>query len=461
MFEDPLILTLIADFLEAACVLDALSKETRRLRMEYGKYRVRLQDESQDFAWIQRRIRDVKRQVCLVIRKGVSSTPDEFGNSLSDVCIGLLSSAAEVELHDVENTNLLNKSKRYLSCKVSFFTNHYTVIRSRRETLRALILFDLEQDTSFDYNTLKHLYSIEHLNLNTATNLNNVDWITGMTRLKQLFIYSSSVKTIQPLAKLDRLEHLQMPWCLIESAPLQQLRFLKTLDISSNNFAGQGLTDISSLHRLTSLDISDTSVHSLDILAGLNLYHLWANGLPVTDWKSIQHLTKLKTLSIKRCQAVADWSFLQCRSALEELHISSITLQHDDLSFITHAISLRTLNMSHCYSIAHLEPLKGLNRLEWLKVAFCSLTNIEALVSLYSLKYLHIGNLLLEDLSVIARLRHLQDLRISSVRHVDLIFTRHILSLRSLSIIDIESISSGFATTSIDNFSSFSLWTCL
>ena len=189
------------------------------------------------------------------------------------------------------------------------------------------------------------------------------------TKLERLNLSYNPISNIGPITALNQLKELQLIAIEAENfSLLNGLTSLVRLDLSSNQFSGQGQPELSSLLDLIDLDLSGTNFNAKS--------------------DSFTNLPQLKRLS---------WTDGQLSNC----------------SFLSPLTSLRQLNLSR-QSLSSLICLKPLRSLEQLQVQANALTDISVLTFLGRLQVLAISANQIRDLTPLSRLSDLRDLNVTN-----------------------------------------------
>ena len=155
------------------------------------------------------------------------------------------------------------------------------------------------------------------------------------------------------------------------------------------------LTQLSSLHNLTTLDLSYRCVSNADAITKLTkLEHLELSGNNLENIEPLGALRELRTLGLAGNGITASWGFRSQRpfsqwSKLEELNLSETGISNIlPLSYLT---SLRTLHVESCnlYSLRPLGPLSGLRELHADHNSFDDLSALAGMTQLEMLTASH------------------------------------------------------------------------
>jgi len=259
---------------------------------------------------------------------------------------------------------------------------------------------------------LKYFVNLEYLYVGTLieyggiignSNINSIEPICDLIRLKHLDCRYTRISDLSPLSKLINLENLNVTGRNIRSLlPIKDLIKLKKLVVSCGEI--NDLNPLTNLAKLEDLEItaSSSSIVNLDVISKL---------------KNLKHL-KLFIPSI------SDINPLRQNLSLESLFISDTKVS--DLEPISNLVNLRVLLISNT-NVTSLSPLKNLKELVRVDFDNTLITNIEPLLGLPKLEMIdcHDSTLsqnqieILKDYFPKARISHYssQEVKSKSNRH--------------------------------------------
>lgn len=176
------------------------------------------------------------------------------------------------------------------------------------------------------------------------------------TCLTRLTVGCPEESDLEPVARLGRLEHLQLRETKVSDlGPLAGLANLEHLGLYGTQVSQ--LTPLASLAKLATLQLGRTRVFDLTPLAGLaKLVTLQLEETDVSDLGPLAGLTRLVSLQLEDTQ-VSDLRPLAALTHLEQLNLSH-TLVHD-LAPLAKLRQLRALDLAG----TRLNSLEGLSRL--------------------------------------------------------------------------------------------------
>ena len=153
-------------------------------------------------------------------------------------------------------------------------------------------------------NDLAHCINLTSLYLNNNGSLRDISALSGLTHLKELYLYDDRISDLSPLQSLIELEtlHLDGNQNISDLTPLAALTHMKVLHLNDNM-----IVDLTPLSNLTELE------------------KLYLNGNQITTVSPLLNLTKLKTLEIER-NHLEDWENVE---RLEQHFEDTDSFRHD------------------------------------------------------------------------------------------------------------------------------------
>lgn len=253
--------------------------------------------------------------------------------------------------------------------------------------------------------------------------------ITGLTHLRELWLYSIQTPSLDPLSSLVQLRRLRLHVPGVTNLRvLENLQNLQTLKL----YHCSSLTDIDFITRLTELrqvTLGEANLKHLQPMGVLSkLTHLTLDQVSCPD---ISALHNISTLSMLRLRG-GKMSLEMLRGYQGILHLDvSFCSSHYYFTAIAGFTQLRSLNLSYT-RIEDLTPLFNLTELEKLELCCTKVKDLSPLRNLRNLQILHLGNTSIEDLSPLRFLIRLITLRISCSPVVDLTPLAHMPALTKL-----------------------------
>lgn len=225
-------------------------------------------------------------------------------------------------------------------------------------------------------NTLEDLQWFEELETLTISGFSEPDLspLTELVSLRTLYLTGTALDAAGTAAigSMTWLTQLYMSGCGLSSVSfLEELNSLQVLDLSDNSLGSvaalAGMTD------LRALNLADNVLDSIEDLAALtNLQELILSGNLLTDITPLRRLTALQVLDISD-NSITSLEILFALSKLTDLDASGNELYSvEDLSVCTSLVTL-DLSDNHLYSI---EDLKNLTTLQELILDYNSLTSL-------------------------------------------------------------------------------------
>jgi len=245
-----------------------------------------------------------------------------------------------------------------------------------------------------------------------------------LKNLQELYVSSSQVSNLWPLQKLKNLQLLYVSSSQVSNlSPLKELKNLQSLHISSPQL--NDLSPLKELENLQQLDVSRTQVSDLSPLKDLpRLQILDVSSTQVSDLSPLKDLRELQILNISSTQ-VSDLSPLKDLKNLQRLDVSGGEFEEvgkiSDLSPLKDLLRLQILDVSST-QVSDLSPLKDLKNLKLLNVSFTKVLDLLPLKDLENLQGLDLYYTKVSDLSPILSLirngrevkweKHIGDIRV-------------------------------------------------
>lgn len=179
-------------------------------------------------------------------------------------------------------------------------------------------------------------------------------------------------------------------------ADLKYLPYLEELHI--NDGPSSGLSVISSLAKLTTLQISNTSVSAddLSVIGSLpKLQKLTLSGCGISTTAGLEKAVSLRYLDLSN-NTIRNISALSAMTNLQELHLQNNALT--DLSSLTSLKNISKLNVSGNV-LTSIKPICNMRALTWLDVSNNQLTSLDQISNLTLLRELYLSKNLLTDIA--------------------------------------------------------------
>lgn len=125
--------------------------------------------------------------------------------------------------------------------------------------------------------------------------LTSLDWTSESVALEELYLSNMpGLNDLSELASLPKLTNLGLEGAEADFSYSAFTSMTNLTSLSLRNSKIVNLSLLAPLSSLTALDISHTSVDRLDPLSELtNLKELWAEGIAVTDWSPVSHVSNV------------------------------------------------------------------------------------------------------------------------------------------------------------------------
>jgi len=310
--------------------------------------------------------------------------------------------------------------------------------------------------------------SLHTINLNRCYNLHDFSALSSLTALKSLDLsWCQGLTDLSPIEGLTALESLDLSSCqgLTDLSPIEGLTALTKLNLIKSDFIKdysglEGLTSLTNLSIGGNIDgMGNSSTINLKHLASLSaLKSLVLDTIEDTDFTPLADLTALTDLEFRKCDYLADLSFISGLAALTNLKLHGgivtdlrplsslsalISFQYDsptvldwsplsglfnleivhlknyretcDLSFLECLTSITDLNFSDCYKLTNYNGLLNLVNLRNLKINYANnLFDLDCIVNSVGLTNLSIVSCDgLVDISALSSKRSLTNLNLS------------------------------------------------
>jgi len=304
------------------------------------------------------------------------------------------------------------------------------------ESIRSILLFgadtpimtsDLWTITEFtvpegavNLDDLKYLTYLESLTI-SGKSIDNLDFLTNMTKLKKLHITDSSLSaSLSPICTLKELTDLTLSGCGLSTiAELSGATGLVSLNLSSNaigdlspladmvmlsqlDFSHNAVTDLTSLSGLTQLrelDLSYNAVNSIEAIGSCSaLAKLDITNNSVADLTPVAALPGLTHL-YAGYNSLFDVSVLANATQLQELNISNNVLS--DISSLYTLVNLTLLDFSY-NDVTVLPALAVDCALVTINGEHNQLQSISALSGMHNLNYVYMDYNEIDDITFLA-----------------------------------------------------------
>ncbi len=233
-----------------------------------------------------------------------------------------------------------------------------------------------------------------------------------LKNLRSIELRAVRIQTLAPLASLYQLETVVASNLhdLTDSdlSMFSHAKMLTSLDLTGT----ASIVDISALAQLPSLevlDLSRTSVKSIEPLGGVKSLKTLRLGARVSNLAPLEGLVQLNSLELA-ASPVADLSPLKKLVHLEHLVASNVGLH--DLTVLAGLKDLQTLSVSHNRDLASLAPLAGLRKLSSLTVSDSAVKDLTPLAALPALVSLDVRGTAVTDVAPLMRIKTLKRLSV-------------------------------------------------
>lgn len=224
---------------------------------------------------------------------------------------------------------------------------------------------------------------------------------------------------------------------------LQQLTFLKTLEIENGPYAD--MSCISKLENLTELKITDTSVSKeiLEAIAALpNLERLTLCNCGLSTISPLENAQNLTYLDVSN-NAISNLDPLAGLSKLTEAYLQDNAI--GDLSALSSSTTLKKLDVSS-NTLTSLAPISDVTTLTWLKADANGIADLGNIGNLSALTYLSVGSNKITSVEELATCTELAELNLSTNTLTDI---SALAALEKLTYLD-------FSYNSVDEIPAFS-----
>lgn len=208
-----------------------------------------------------------------------------------------------------------------------------------------------------------------------------------------------------------------MPENVSSYADLKYLPYLEELTISGGN--ASDLSSISSLAKLTTLDITNTPVSAGDLLvigALPKLERLTLSNCSLSTTSGLEKATGLRYLNLSN-NTIRNISALAQLPNLQELYLQNNAL--NDLSDLSAIKTITKLNVSG-NSLVSIAPICDINGMTWLDASNNQLSSVETIGDLAMLKELYLSKNQLTDISALDSCIDLQILYLDNNQLTDI-----------------------------------------
>ena len=282
--------------------------------------------------------------------------------------------------------------------------------------------------------SISALSEIPNLRKITLRNLNisSLDGIESLIKLNYLYLQNCQIEDYSKLSFASELQtlYIHLPKTMSENIANSQITNL-----------GKGLSNANSLNKLTTLGISGTANYfensSLDInaffdvnaisnlsdVSGLqdisttiknSVTRLYLTHTSISNIKALSDYSKISRLDIETNVNLKNLEGLENHSSINILYFHHCS-QLENLENLTGCTGIRTIFGHGCQNIKSLTGLNDANKIDYIYMVYCNLTDLTALENKTTLKQLWIANNInLESVSVLGTLTGLTNLSLSN-----------------------------------------------
>ena len=277
------------------------------------------------------------------------------------------------------------------------------ITRRDMATLRRLEAQGVRQLTG-----IEHAVNLDFLGA-TRGPVSDLAPLSGLTSLRELWLYNNRISDVGPLAGLNSLETLLLNTdsgsrhanSITDLGPLSGLRSLTRLAVGSNPVTD--LAPLSGLTSLTWLNLFGCPVSDLTPLSNLrSLSNLTLISTEISDLTPLSNLRSLSNLELANT-GISDLTPLARLASLRWLNLNNNSISDlTELSGLSGLTSLWGLSLSH-NSIEDLGPLSSLTNLGQLNLTRNRVRDVAPLVGLTSLRTLYLNDNYIVDAEPLAR----------------------------------------------------------
>jgi hypothetical protein len=225
---------------------------------------------------------------------------------------------------------------------------------------------------------------------------------TWRSKIEELYFDGEKrLVDLSPLQNLTYLRHLELSNTNVaDLSPLANLHKLRTLDLAATRVSD--ITPLAPLKELEFLNLEETQVSDLSPVTNMvNMINLVLTETKIRDLTPLQSLKKLRRLDLDG-SSVIDISHLSKLTSLEQINLEDL-----DISDLSALENLKTLRNIDCWNtkVADVSALAGLDNLDWLELGNTLVSDLSPLAHLFHLHWLGIeGSTLITDVSPLRRL---------------------------------------------------------
>ncbi|MEE1944177.1 leucine-rich repeat domain-containing protein [Pedobacter sp. KR3-3] len=285
---------------------------------------------------------------------------------------------------------------------------------------------------SRNINQLAQLKDLKHLTIEGYNQIEDISKLGTLTDLLELRITHAKISDISVLAELTNLKTIELRSSKIEDiSPLKGLKSLESLILDNNC-----ISDISSLEGLKHLKVLSLSYNPISNHGALekleNISSLYIGKTNLDNLAFLKYMPQLENLDVG-FNTIEDSVPLSYCLALSALNINSNLIS--DCSFLAHLRKLRSANISNnpissypdvidqenlfSFAASNIPAFKtgifkSLNKLAYLILENCGLTDIHFLENVRAVSTLNLANNQIADVLPLQRLRFAKHIDLSS-----------------------------------------------
>lgn len=250
---------------------------------------------------------------------------------------------------------------------------------------------------------LSDVWGLQELYL-TDSGITDISALKELDNISTLYLDGNSVEDLSPLSGMANLSFLNLNGNRVQDlAPLEQLQGLSHLELEDNLV--EDISPVSNLPGLTYLDIRNNSVTDISpiaVLTELDFLDLEGNSINPESLAAVSGLARLTYLNLSFCD-IQELPDLGALGSLDSLYLghNSIT-SLDALPELPMLTSLELQNNPLGDTDGVLEPLAGMENLQWLDLEYTGVSDIQSLEGLTKLDHLDIKGNGIDNLSVLA-----------------------------------------------------------
>ncbi|MDD4374087.1 MAG: hypothetical protein PHG67_09240 [Bacteroidales bacterium] len=285
---------------------------------------------------------------------------------------------------------------------------------------------------------LHQIINLKKLNLSGNAYLQQLDPISRLSLLEELWLPGTEITDLSPLSNLILLQSLDVSGTRIaDLGPIRNLKNLETLDISQTRV--ESLEPLSELDQLKLVEADGSRVATAQannlksVQPGILIVYqtpelkLWWGNLTET-WRDVfmQSVPVDVNPGAQQLQLIADLKEIEIEGSefvslqpltklpyLERLKVNTSAIS--DLSPISDKKWLRQIEITGS-PVVNLKPLSGLKQLEVLNIESTPVSDLSPLEGLTSLKVLNAGGTQIKSLKPLAGLHKLEEVSIFNTR---------------------------------------------